>query len=151
MRSSVLSCLLQCLQVPLEMENEGTNGMAKRVKTSVEEKETLVEDGSIVQVQGDETEPRAPNSEQMEIEIAHILEKINNFTQMVSELLESGKSVMKELSNEFEERMILIHKEQMEKWQEEIKKLRSLDAANEETDALLHNAKYLFQNIHGGS
>lgn len=91
------------------------------------------------------------NSEQLEMEISHILEKINNFTQMVnnfntertrtnpkilfgyilyymmhhfwnnlleymqpiiiilkvSELLESGKSMLKELINEFEERMIL--------------------------------------------
>lgn len=39
----------------------------------------------------------------------------------------------------------------MEKWQEEIKELRALDTANEETDALLQNAIYLIQNIHGGS
>ncbi|KAL0463538.1 UNVERIFIED_CONTAM: hypothetical protein Slati_0241400 [Sesamum latifolium] len=135
------------------MENEGISisGMAKRMKASVEDKETLVEGGSIVQVPGEENDPRASNSEQVEMEIAHILEKINNFTQMVSELLESGKSMLKELSNEFEERMILIHKEQMEKWQEEIKELRLLDAANEEIDALLNNAKYLLENIHGGS
>lgn len=43
-----------------------------------------------------------------------------------------------------------IHKEQMEKCQEEIKELRVLDAANEEIDSVLQNAKYLFQNIHGG-
>ncbi|KAL2235036.1 uncharacterized protein LOC105160542 [Sesamum indicum] len=133
------------------MENEGVSGMAKRMKASVEDKETLVEGGSIVQVPGEDNDPRASNSEQVEMEIAHILEKINNFTQMVSELLESGKSMLKELSNEFEERMILIHKEQMEKWQGEIKELRLLDAANEEIDALLNNAKYLLENIHGGS
>ncbi|GFP85387.1 hypothetical protein PHJA_000682400 [Phtheirospermum japonicum] len=69
---------------------------------------------------------------------------------MVSELLESGKSMLKELSNDFEERMILVHKEQILKWQEEIKELRSLDAANEDADALLQNAKYLLQNVHGG-
>lgn len=39
----------------------------------------------------------------------------------------------------------------MEKWQEEIKELRALDTANEETDALLQNAICLIQNIHGGS
>lgn len=43
-----------------------------------------------------------------------------------------------------------IHKEQMERWQDEIKELRMLDVANEEADALLQNAKYLLQNIHGG-
>ncbi|KAL0380803.1 UNVERIFIED_CONTAM: hypothetical protein Sangu_0144600 [Sesamum angustifolium] len=133
------------------MENEGISGMAKRMKASVEDKETLVDGGSIVQVPGEENDPRASNSEQVEMEIARILEKINNFTQMVSELLESGKLMLKELSNEFEERMILIHKEQMEKWQEEIKELRLLDAANEEIDALLNNAKHLLESIHGGS
>lgn len=44
-----------------------------------------------------------------------------------------------------------IHKEQIEKWQEEIKELRFLDTANEEMDALLHNAAYLLHNIPGGS
>lgn len=38
----------------------------------------------------------------------------------------------------------------MEKCQEEIKELRVLDAANEEIDSVLQNAKYLFQNIRGG-
>ncbi|PIM97543.1 hypothetical protein CDL12_29986 [Handroanthus impetiginosus] len=133
------------------MEHEGTSGMAKRTKLSVEHEENLVEERSVAQVSGEEKEPKASNSEQVEMEIVHILEKINNFTQMVSDLLESGKSMLKELSNEFEERMILIHKEQMEKWQEEIKELRLLDTANEEIDALLQNAKYLLQNIHGGS
>ncbi|KAF3636016.1 putative nudix hydrolase 17, mitochondrial-like isoform X1 [Capsicum annuum] len=55
--------------------------------------------------------------------------------------------MLKEVSNEFEERMIVIHKEQMEKWQEEIKELRLLDTSNEEADRLLLNAKYIAQNI----
>ncbi|KAL1558710.1 hypothetical protein AAHA92_09142 [Salvia divinorum] len=133
------------------METEGTGGMAKRMKSSVEEKELLaLQDGSVVEVPAEDNVVTS-NSELVEMEISHILEKINNFTQMVSELLESGKSMLKELSNEFEEHMILIHKEQMEKWKEEIKELRALDTANEETDALLQNATYLIQNIHGGS
>ncbi|KAK6132038.1 hypothetical protein DH2020_034219 [Rehmannia glutinosa] len=135
------------------MESGGTSGMAKRMKVSVclllfcSSRQYYGE----TDTKGEENEPSASNSEQVEIEIAHVLEKINNFTQMVSELLESGKSMLKELSNDFEERMILLHKEQMEKWQEEIKELRTLDAANEDIDALLQNAKYLLQNIHGGS
>ncbi|EXB44484.1 hypothetical protein L484_013903 [Morus notabilis] len=84
----------------------------------------------------------------MELNVSHILEKIENFTHLVSELLESGKAIFKELSNEFEERMIMIHKEQVEKWQEEIKQLRLLDASNEEAHALLHNARCLLQNAH---
>ncbi|KAL3654439.1 hypothetical protein CASFOL_004120 [Castilleja foliolosa] len=131
------------------MDNEGSHAMAKRVKLSAEDKDNLVDDESTDLVPEDENESRA--SEQVKIEIAHILEKINNFTEMVSELLESGKSMLKELSNDFEERMISVHKEQILKWQDEIKELRSLDAANEDADALLQNAKYLLQNVHGGS
>ncbi|XP_030932941.1 uncharacterized protein LOC115958838 [Quercus lobata] len=51
----------------------------------------------------------------MELNIAQVLEKIERFTQLVSGLLESGKTSFKELSNEFEERMIMIHKEQTER------------------------------------
>ena len=39
-----------------------------------------------------------------------------------------------------------LHKEQMEKWQEEIKELRLLDVTNEEANVVLTNAKYLLQN-----
>ncbi|KAK3002161.1 hypothetical protein RJ639_021699, partial [Escallonia herrerae] len=113
----------------------------------VEEKEMMVGNAAALELLGEETETNAPASEQMELDISHILEKIDSFTQLVSELLESGKSLLKELSNEFEERLIMIHKEQMEKWQEEIKELRMLDASNEETSALLHNARSLLQNV----
>lgn len=36
----------------------------------------------------------------------------------------------------------------MEKWQDEIKEIRLLDASNEEVNATLHNAQYLLQNPH---
>ncbi|KAG2242901.1 hypothetical protein Bca52824_095257 [Brassica carinata] len=85
-------------------------------------------------------------SDEMELQIAQILDKIESFTQTVSNLLESGKTMFKELSNEFEERLIMIHKEHVEKWQEEIKELRLLDASNEETTSLLHNARFLIRN-----
>ncbi|KAF9601688.1 hypothetical protein IFM89_021818 [Coptis chinensis] len=86
-------------------------------------------------------------SEEMEIRINTILERIEQFTQQVSELLEAGKTLFKDLSAEFEERMITIHKEQMEKWQDEIKELRMLDASNEESNTLLLNARLLLQNV----
>lgn len=41
-----------------------------------------------------------------------------------------------------------IHKEQIEKWQEEIKELRLLDASNVQSHALLHDARCLLQNTH---
>ncbi|KAF5957872.1 hypothetical protein HYC85_005097 [Camellia sinensis] len=133
------------------MESEGAEGMRKRVKPTVEETEPMVGDKAVDEIVEEETEINPVVSEQMELDISHILEKINRFTQLVSELLESGKSLLKELSNEFEERVILIHKEQIEKWQEEIKELRMLDASNEDVNALLHSAQYLLQNVHTDS
>ncbi|CAH1438261.1 unnamed protein product [Lactuca virosa] len=115
--------------------------MRKRMR-SVEEKESPdVVDGAIVEVAEEDTETNPPVSEHMEVSMNQILEKIDQFTQQVSELLESGKSFLRELTTEFEERMIAIHKEQMEKWQEEIKELRLLDASNEEINALLQHAQ----------
>ncbi|TYG61541.1 hypothetical protein ES288_D07G157000v1 [Gossypium darwinii] len=84
--------------------------------------------------------------EGMELNISHILERIEHFTQLVSELLESRETMFKELSNEFEQWLILIHREQMKKWQEEIKELRLVDASNEEASALLNNVRFLLQN-----
>ncbi|KAK4735819.1 hypothetical protein MTR67_015452 [Solanum verrucosum] len=123
----------------------------KRLKPSVEDNGTTQTDSEVAKTVEEETAVATLASEQVELEIANILEKINRFTNLVSELLESGKSMLKELSNEFEERIIVIHKEQMEKWQEEIKELRLLDTSNEEADGLLLNAKYLLQNVRGES
>ncbi|OIT02824.1 PREDICTED: uncharacterized protein LOC109228377 [Nicotiana attenuata] len=135
------------------MEIEVPDLTNKRMKPSVADSETTENDIELAKDAEEENAliPAPMASEQMEAEIANILEKMNHFTQQVSELLESGKSMLKELGNEFEERLIQIHKEQIEKWQEEIKELRLLDTANEDADALLLNAKYLLQNVHGES
>nr|XP_043632275.1 uncharacterized protein LOC122603593 [Erigeron canadensis]XP_043632276.1 uncharacterized protein LOC122603593 [Erigeron canadensis] len=128
------------------MESETSEPLRKRTKI-VEEEETMTEDGAIVEVAEEDPEANPPVSEQMEVYISQILEKIDNFTQQVSELLESGKSFFRDLSTEFEERVIAIHKEQMEKWQEEIKELRFIDASNEDINAVLHNAQLLLHNV----
>ncbi|KAL9435407.1 hypothetical protein AB3S75_021641 [Citrus x aurantiifolia] len=121
--------------------------MRKRMKPTVEERDGDAGYGMGMEiVQKQENDASIVASEEMELNITGILEKIENFTQMISELLESGKTMFKELSNEFEERLITIHKEQIDKWQEEIKELRSLDASNEEASAILHNARFLLQN-----
>ncbi|KAL6968738.1 hypothetical protein U1Q18_034531 [Sarracenia purpurea var. burkii] len=133
------------------MGSNGTEVARKRVKPTMEETEPTRGDKADDEIVEEETEINPVVSEQMELDIGHILEKINCFTQLVSDLLESGKSLFKELSNEFEERLILIHKEQIEKWQEEIKELRMLDASNEDVNALLHSARYLLQNVHTDS
>ncbi|KAJ8560013.1 hypothetical protein K7X08_004071 [Anisodus acutangulus] len=152
------------------MEIEVADLTNKRMKPSVAGNETT-ESRMEVAKDADEENALIPvpmASEQMEADIANIFQKMDHFTNLrqgadarspspmgsvnkVSELLESGKSMLKELSNEFEERLIQIHKEQMEKWQEEIRELRLLDTANEEADSLLLNAKSLLQNVHGES
>ncbi|XP_043723579.1 uncharacterized protein LOC122670684 [Telopea speciosissima] len=123
------------------MDNEGDiEVVRKRMKPAAVKK-----GNEAVEVVEEETETNVAvaGSEEMELSIARLLERIERFTQLVSELLETGKNMFKELSNEFEERMIIIHKEQIEKWQEEINELRLIDASNEEANAVLHNARFL--------
>ncbi|KAB2613177.1 hypothetical protein D8674_035493 [Pyrus ussuriensis x Pyrus communis] len=79
-------------------------------------------------------------SEEVELAIVHILQKIERFMLRVSELLESGKTIFQNINKGFEERMILVHKEQIEKWQEEIRELCMHDPSNEDANVLLHNA-----------
>ncbi|CAJ2628897.1 unnamed protein product [Trifolium pratense] len=117
----------------------------KRMKPEDQEKIGDEAESQIVLVQEEGLETNQIGSEEMELNISLVLEKIENFTQRVSELLESGKTMFKDLCNEFEEKLIMIHKEQVEKWQEEIKELRALDASNEEANALLQNARYVLQ------
>ncbi|XP_027367813.1 uncharacterized protein LOC113873729 [Abrus precatorius] len=129
----------------MSTQRESTESRAtrKRMKPAVEEK--AGDEAESITEQEEEFETNITGLEEMELSISLILEKIENYTQRVSELLESGKTMFKELSNEFEEKLIMIHKEQVEKWQEEIKELRALDASNEEANALLLNARYLLQ------
>ncbi|KAI3935687.1 hypothetical protein MKW98_022695 [Papaver atlanticum] len=116
----------------------------KRIKQTMVEEEEENENGFIME---EEVETVAAGSEEMESLINGVLEKIERFTQQVSEMLEAGKTLFKDLSNEFEERIIGIHKEQIEKWQDEIKELRALDAMNEEANTRLHMSRSLFQNV----
>ncbi|OVA01431.1 hypothetical protein BVC80_8619g11 [Macleaya cordata] len=71
----------------------------KRIKKTMEEEENLIE-------ADEEAEPAVVGSEEMELLINGVLERIERFTQLVSELLEAGKTLFKDLTNEFEDRMI---------------------------------------------
>ncbi|KAJ0980507.1 hypothetical protein J5N97_008762 [Dioscorea zingiberensis] len=104
--------------------------------------------------EGDGGEPReeevgmGTGSPEMETNIQHILEKIERLTVRVSELLEAGKTLFKDLTTEFEDRLIAIHREHIEKWQEEIKELRMMDASNEAARARLQNAQlHILQSV----
>ncbi|KAK9923903.1 hypothetical protein M0R45_032300 [Rubus argutus] len=129
------------------MESEGFESTRKRMRPdSLQEGDGAISDSEMAQ--REEFETKVAGSEEVELSISHILEKIDRFTEMISELLESGKTMFKKIGDEYEERLIMIHKEQMEKWQEEIRELRLIDASNEEANAVLHNARYLLQNPH---
>ncbi|KAM7276108.1 hypothetical protein ACFE04_017974 [Oxalis oulophora] len=126
------------------MEHETSR---KRMKPSIQSEQDETRDASILEAaRKEDTELAVVGSEEMELNITQIHEKIERFTEMISGLLESGKSMLKELSDEFEEQLITMHKEIIEKWQDEIKELRFSDASNEETNAILHNARCLLQN-----
>uniref|UniRef100_A0A803KM80 Uncharacterized protein n=2 Tax=Chenopodium quinoa TaxID=63459 RepID=A0A803KM80_CHEQI len=98
----------------------------------------------------EESEMNFSGSEEMRLGIARLHEKVEAYNQLVSEMLESGKSLFNKLSQDYEERVLMIHKEQIEKWQEEIKELRVIDATNEEMNDRLNNVKCLLQTVHIG-
>ncbi|KAL9267292.1 hypothetical protein AKJ16_DCAP26777 [Drosera capensis] len=118
-------------------------------KWKIEDNNTEIRDGSPKEITGEETEMSFLVSEDMELDIARVFEKVDRFNQQVSDLLDSGKAMFNRLSREFEERVLMIHKEQIDKLQEEIKELRALDATNEEMNVRLENAKCLLQTVHG--
>ncbi|CAL1389074.1 unnamed protein product [Linum trigynum] len=122
------------------MENGSPENLPKRLKLGMEEKDREVNEKE------EQLEGSLVVSDEMEANISQILENIDRFTQMVTELMEAGKAMFKELSYDFEERLLMVHKEKIEKWQEEIRELRLLDGANEEINAVLLNATYLFHN-----
>ncbi|CAL4912147.1 unnamed protein product [Urochloa decumbens] len=80
-------------------------------------------------------------SAETEDHIQRILVAIDNYTRQVSEMLDAGRALFKDLAADFEERLCSIHKEKVERWEEEIRELRARDAANEQARALLHNAQ----------
>uniref|UniRef100_A0A803QDS8 Uncharacterized protein n=1 Tax=Cannabis sativa TaxID=3483 RepID=A0A803QDS8_CANSA len=64
----------------------------------------LVEDHGAILMAEAEIDQTNGASPEMELHITQILEKWDNFTNMVSELLESGKTMFKELRLELESR-----------------------------------------------
>ncbi|CAN6302618.1 unnamed protein product [Urochloa humidicola] len=80
-------------------------------------------------------------SAETEDHIQRILVAIDNYTRQVSEMLDAGRTLFKDLAADLEERLCSIHKERVERWEEEIRELRARDAANEQARALLHNAQ----------
>ncbi|CAM8924169.1 unnamed protein product [Rhodiola kirilowii] len=133
------------------MENQESENPRKRTKLVMEGDEGEVEDATALEALEIEEAEETAESEEMKQELSCIVEKIESFTQLVSELLESGKKVFQDLSDEFEDRMIMMHKKMTDKWQEEMRDLRLLDASSEEIKALLQNARYLLHSVRDDS
>ncbi|TVU48666.1 hypothetical protein EJB05_08310 [Eragrostis curvula] len=88
-----------------------------------------------------EAEEEQLGSAETEEHIQRILLAIDNFTRQVSEMLDTGRALFKDLAADFEERLCSIHKERVERWEEMIRELRARDATNEQARLILHNAQ----------
>nr|XP_015624380.2 LOW QUALITY PROTEIN: shootin-1-like [Oryza sativa Japonica Group] len=85
---------------------------------------------------GEEEEVVAASAETEE-HVQRILLAIDAFTRQVSEMLEAGHALFKNLAADFEDRLCSIHKEErVERWEDEIRELRAHDAANEQARSL---------------
>eukprot|EP00250_Pteridium_aquilinum_P035475 c9478_g1_i1 orf=96-587(+) len=91
--------------------------------------------------------PERAMSAEMEANIQEIRQKVQQFTQQVSGLLEGVKTFFAETSNAFEERLVLLHQAQIDKWEEEIKLLETIDSENEDINFRLSNAQELLSTI----
>lgn len=139
----------------LKEESEGVHHSLALVEESTENREA--EDSEqqrqlhLQRDEGDELE-KVPSQErtmsaEMEASIQEIRQRIIHFTQQVSGLLEAVKNFFAETSNAFEERLVLLHQAQIDKWEEEIRLLGMIDSENEEMNYRLSNAQELLSNM----
>ncbi|KAG8073097.1 hypothetical protein GUJ93_ZPchr0006g44177 [Zizania palustris] len=112
--------------------SQGSAGGAVTAAATETEEEGLGEMAVVAEVVG---------SAETEEHVQRILLAIDGFTRQVSEMLETGRALFKDLAADFEDRLCSIHKERVERWEEEIRELRARDAANEQGRALFHNAQ----------
>uniref|UniRef100_A0A0E0LY95 Uncharacterized protein n=1 Tax=Oryza punctata TaxID=4537 RepID=A0A0E0LY95_ORYPU len=122
----------------MEMTSQGSagGGVAASSGVAVTITTAITEDDMAV---AEEEEVAA--SAETEEHVQRILLAIDAFTRQVSEMLESGRALFKNLAADFEDRLCSIHKERVERWEEEIRELRACDAANEQARSILHNAQ----------
>ncbi|CAD6201579.1 unnamed protein product [Miscanthus lutarioriparius] len=97
--------------------------------------------GGAAETEEQEQEQEQVVSAETEEHIQRILLAIDNYTRQVSDMLDAGRALFKDLAADFEDRLCSIHKEKVERWEEEIRELRASDAASEQARALLHNAQ----------
>ncbi|CAN6314331.1 unnamed protein product [Urochloa humidicola] len=131
---------------------EAARESAKRMRAAMSREEDTMSQGSAgggvaassglaAATETAEAEEQQVGSAETEDRIQRILVAIDNYTRQVSEMLDAGRALFKDLTADFEDRLCSIHKERVERWEEEIRELRARDAANEQARALLHNAQ----------
>ncbi|WVZ55115.1 hypothetical protein U9M48_005818 [Paspalum notatum var. saurae] len=144
----------------MEMDAAAGRGSAKRVRTAMTNEEdtttsqgsaggrvvgaSLVSEGdemAVVVAAAEQEQEQEVGSAETEEHIQRILLAIDNYTRQVSEMLDAGRALFKDLAADFEDRLCSIHRERVERWEEEIRELRARDAANEQARALLHDAQ----------
>uniref|UniRef100_A0A0D3FCS6 Uncharacterized protein n=1 Tax=Oryza barthii TaxID=65489 RepID=A0A0D3FCS6_9ORYZ len=121
-----------------EMASQGSAGGGAAASSGVA---VTITTAPMTETEDDMAEEVAAASAETEEHVQRILLAIDAFTRQVSEMLEAGRALFKNLAADFEDRLCSIHKERVERWEEEIRELRARDAANEQARSLLHNAQ----------
>ncbi|KAH7439743.1 hypothetical protein KP509_04G074200 [Ceratopteris richardii] len=88
-----------------------------------------------------------PISAEMESNIREIRQKVEQFGDQASGLLKTVKDYFVEISNVFEVRLAELYQTQIDKWQEEIKMIATIDSENEEMSFRLGNAQELLNSM----
>eukprot|EP00850_Spirogloea_muscicola_P007469 SM000038S14282 [mRNA] locus=s38:17785:18887:+ [translate_table: standard] len=84
------------------------------------------------------------NSSEMEASMMVIKEKIERFNEEIITILEAGKRFFAEAAQSFEGNLVQLHHQHMERWEEELEVLQSMDIANEEIWCRLGTAQSHF-------
>ncbi|KAJ7525048.1 hypothetical protein O6H91_17G033900 [Diphasiastrum complanatum] len=128
----------------LDYRTRQNHGHSNDQDTQQTAKYTCSEDD---EAQNEGHEEHRVGSDAIEGSIQLIRQKIDNFTQQVSGLLEAGKSFFLEIANGFEESIVQLHQKQIEKWEEEIQSVRNIDSLNEDINYRLLNAQSLINKV----
>ncbi|KAG0566245.1 hypothetical protein KC19_7G049100 [Ceratodon purpureus] len=90
-------------------------------------------------------------SKAMEDDIQQTRQRVEYFTNQVSELLEAGRASFLDASTVWEEGIVQVHQKILERWEENIEGLRNLDIVNEEISARLREARDVLQKLQGSA
>ena len=84
-------------------------------------------------------------------ECYHIIRCSQTHVTQVSNLLDAGKAAFMECHNKWEEKIVSLHQQQMEEWEEGIEFLNGVDSLNEDINKRLQSAQMVIGYIHPAS